>query len=98
MTSKALRKVNGSTESSTGLESKLGRFASLRRGRTLGRTMRDRLSSSLYGNSRGSSSDVATSTADTSQPAPPNVPSQAVKPALPPRKTNKARSKLCEIL
>ncbi|XP_067007873.1 cGMP-specific 3',5'-cyclic phosphodiesterase [Anabrus simplex] len=91
LSSRPPRKLNGN--SSTGVV--MSRFSSLRRGRTIGKAVRDRLSSSLYSSSsRETPSESELITAPILPETNRNKPVAVTKKA----KQNKARSKLCEIL
>lgn len=91
------RKANGSA-GSVGTTA-LGRFTSLRRGKTIGKAVRERLSSSLYSSS--SSGRSQQQEAETVLvPTIPELKRNNNKPVTQLRKgkQNKARSKLCALL
>jgi hypothetical protein len=91
------RKANGSAGTIGGIA--LGRFTSLRRGKTLGKAVRERLSSSMYGSS--SSGHSQQQEAETVLvPTIPELRRNSSKPVtqLQKGKPNKARSKLCALL
>ena len=88
----AHRKANGSAGSSGGII----RFTSLRRGKTIGKAVRERLSSSLYSSSSSGRSQHQQQDSESV----PVVTVQEVnsKPQPHKNKPNKARSKLCALL
>ncbi|XP_069679001.1 cGMP-specific 3',5'-cyclic phosphodiesterase isoform X2 [Periplaneta americana] len=92
------RKANGSAGSVAGIS--LGRFTSLRRGKTLGKAVRERLSSSLYSSSSSGRSQQQQEAETVLVPPIPELKRNNNKPVTQLRKgkQNKARSKLCALL
>jgi hypothetical protein len=91
------RKANGSAGSIGGIA--LGKFTSLRKGKTIGKAVRERLSSSLYSSSSSGRSQQQEAEA-VLVPTIPELRRNSSKPATQLRKgkQNKARSKLCALL
>jgi hypothetical protein len=92
-------RANGSAGSAGGIA--LGKFASLRKGKTIGKAMRERLSSSLYSSSSSGRSQQQQQEADTVfLPTIPDLKRKNNKPVTQLRKgkQNKPRSKLCALL
>jgi hypothetical protein len=92
------RKANGSAGNVGGIT--LGRFTSLRRGKTIGKAVRERLSSSLYSSSSSGRSQQQQEAETVLVPTIPELKKNNNKPVTQLRKgkQNKARSKLCALL
>lgn len=93
------QRANGSAGSIGGIA--LGKFASLRRGKTIGRAVRERLSSSLYSSSSSGRSQQQQQEAETVLvPMIPELTKKKNKPVtqLHKGKQNKPRSKLCALI
>ena len=87
------RKANGNAGSSGGII----RFTSLRRGKTIGKAVRERLSSSLYSSSSSGRSQQQQEAETVLVPAISELNNKPVT-QLRKGKQNKARSKLCALL